>query len=118
MYKKLNSKSLTGSTSAFKILLTGERRELRIVTRLLAGYQGNCGSLPYSGNKFISSTICSKNPGAYAASYLLCTGAVSRGIKQSDLEAKHHRMPGLRINGAIPPPPINLHDENGDSFTF
>lgn len=45
------------------------------------------------------------------------TGALSRGIKQPDLEAKHHRMPGLRIDGAITPLPIHLHDENGDSFT-
>jgi hypothetical protein len=48
----------------------------------------------------------------------MCTGAVSRGIKQPDLEAKHYRMPELRINGAIPPLLIHLHAENDDSFTF
>jgi len=48
----------------------------------------------------------------------MCTGAVSRGKKQPDLEAKHHQMLGLRINRAMPALPMHLHDGNDDSFTF
>jgi hypothetical protein len=92
---------------------SGERREFRIVTRLLARYQRNCGSLPYRSKKFASSPICSKK-----SSYLMCMGAVSRGIKQPDLEAKHHRRPELRINGAIPPLPYTFTTKTATALPF